>query len=262
MLPIVDKPLIQYAVEEAMEAGITQLIFVTSSNKRAIEDHFDSNYELEAKLTELARHDLLSIVQHIIPPGVSCAYIRQTQALGLGHAVLCAKNLIGNEAFAVLLADDFMENGAKNCLKDMLLQHANQTQPTSFIAVEAVPLEDSKKYGIVAVDTPTDQMGRIHKIVEKPAPEDAPSNLAVVGRYVLTPRIFHMLTKTAMDTRGEVQLTDAIAGLLQEEPVYSYPLQGRRYDCGSKLGYLQATVQTALKHPQLGKAFAAYLSTL
>lgn len=262
MLPIVDKPLIQYAVEEAIEAGITELIFVTSSGKRSIEDHFDSNYELEAKLAQLGRQDLLNMVQNIIPPGVSCVYVRQAQALGLGHAVLCAKNLIGSESFAVLLADDLMEEGAKNCLQEMLACHMQQTKPASYIAVEPVPLEESKEYGIVATDLQAGLVGRIRQIVEKPAPENAPSNLAVVGRYVLSPRIFHMLEQTAMDTRGEIQLTDAISRLLQEESVYSYPVQGKRYDCGSKLGYLQATVQHALKHPQLGQEFRAYLQGL
>jgi len=262
MLPIVDKPLIQYAVEEAVEAGITQLIFVTSSSKRAIEDHFDSNYELEAKLDQLGRQDLLSIVKNIIPPGVSCVYVRQAQPLGLGHAVLCAKNLVGDEAFAVLLADDLMEDGAESCLKEMLSRHLEKMHPSSIIAVEPISRQESKKYGIVAIDPQDESTGRINMIVEKPAPEEAPSNLAVVGRYVLTPRIFHMLEQTAIDSRGEIQLTDAISRLLQEESVYAYKLPGKRYDCGSKLGYLQATVHQALKHPNLGKEFKAYLQSL
>lgn len=262
MLPIVDKPLIQYAVDEAVSAGITELIFVTSSSKRAIEDHFDSNYELESKLEQQGRQDLLDIVKNILPTGVSCAYVRQMHPLGLGHAVLCAKHLIGNESFAVLLADDLMENGAENCLKEMLARHLDKMHPSSIIAVEHIPYEDSRKYGMVAITPEDTSFGRIHQIVEKPAPEDAPSNLAVVGRYILTPRIFEMLEKTKNDLRGEIQLTDAISKLLQEESVYSYQLEGKRYDCGSKLGYLQATVHQALKHPEVGEEFKFYLQRL
>lgn len=261
MLPIVDKPLIQYAVEEAVHSGITELIFVTSSSKRAIEDHFDSNYELESKLEQKGRYDLLDIVKGILPPHVSCAYIRQMQPLGLGHAVLCAKHLVGNEPFAVLLADDLMEDGAENCLKEMLARHLNHTRPHSIIAVEHIPRQESKKYGIVAI-APNDASNRITHIVEKPAPEDAPSNLAVVGRYLLTPRIFHMLEQTAIDKGGEIQLTDAISRLLQEEEVDAYELTGERYDCGSKLGYLKATVHYALKHPELAERFKLYLEAL
>ncbi len=259
MLPIVDKPLIQYAVEEAMMAGITELIFVTSSSKRSIEDHFDSNYELEAKLTEQGRHDLLDIIRNIIPAGVSCAYVRQTHPLGLGHAILCAKPLVSNEPFAVLLADDLIEDPAKSCLKGMLSHYNTHGCTASIIAIEPIAIEESKKYGIVDISPENKISGKISHIIEKPLPADAPSNLAVVGRYILTPRIFDMLESTQMDTRGEIQLTDAISRLLCEESVYTYRLQGKRYDCGSKLGYLQATIEQALKHPELGEEFKAYL---
>lgn len=262
MLPIVDKPLIQYAVDEAIHAGITELIFVTSSSKRAIEDHFDSNYELESKLEQQGRQDLLDIVKNILPAGVSCAYVRQTHPLGLGHAVLCAKHLIGNESFAVLLADDLMEDGAETCLKEMLSCHLDKMHPSSIIAVDHVPHQDSRKYGMLAITAEDAFSGRVTHIVEKPAPEHAPSNLGVVGRYILTPRIFQMLEETTHDARGEIQLTDAISRLLQVESVYSYQLQGKRYDCGSKLGYLQATVHQALKHPEVGEKFRQYLEAL
>lgn len=259
MLPIVDKPLIQYAVEEAVAAGINELIFVTSSSKRAIEDHFDSNYELENKLEQQGREDLLNIVRNILPAGVSCAYVRQPHSLGLGHAVLCAKNLVGNEPFAVLLADDLIEESPAGCLKQMLPYYAQDIHPVSVIAVERIPHLETRKYGIVDIHPNHEASGQISAIVEKPAPEDAPSNLAVVGRYILTPRIFTMLEQTPVDVRGEIQLTDAISRLLQYEAVYGYPVQGRRFDCGSKLGYLQATVHHALKHPELATGFKSYL---
>ncbi len=262
MLPIVDKPLIQYAVEEAIAAGITELIFVTSSSKRAIEDHFDSNYELETKLSQQGREDLLNIVKNILPAGVTCAYIRQIQPLGLGHAVLCARQLIGNEPFAVLLADDLIEDPTKSCLKAMLDRHRTYPYPSSIIAVERVPLSESRKYGIVGISSKSGDSEKISHIIEKPAPENAPSNLAVVGRYILTPRIFDILADTTADAHGEIQLTDAISRLLHKESVYMYPLQGKRYDCGSKLGYLKATVDKALQHPDLKKEFSAYLKTL
>lgn len=262
MLPIVDKPLIQYAVEEAIQAGITELIFVTNSSKRAIEDHFDSNYELEAKLEQQGNTELLNLVRGILPSGISCAYIRQAQALGLGHAVLCAKNLVGDEPFAVLLADDLMEEKQGSCLQHMVARYQQETQPSSVIAVETIPLSESKKYGIVAIDPQQKAFGRMSAIVEKPRPEEAPSNQAVVGRYILTPRIFDLLEQTAPDQRGEIQLTDAIAQLLKEQPVYTYAITGKRYDCGSKLGYLKATVENALKHPDLAQPFRAYLEQL
>lgn len=253
MLPIVDKPLIQYAVEEAMAAGITELIFVTNSSKRAIEDHFDSNYELEATLKDRGKQDLLNIVKGILPDGVSCAYIRQKSPQGLGHAVLCAKQLIMNEPFAVLLADDLIDGGNKPCLKQMVEKFAEQQ--ASIIAVEKIDPAETKKYGIVAVKNSNEDITAIDGIIEKPQPENAPSNLGVVGRYILTPAVFPLLEATHKGSGGEIQLTDAIAKLLTQEKVFAYQFKGKRYDCGSKLGYLEATVAYALKHPELADDF-------
>lgn len=252
MLPIVDKPLIQYAVEEAIEAGITQLVFVTSSTKRAIEDHFDSNFELETKLAQNGKKELLAIVREVLPKGVSCAYIRQPEALGLGHAVWCAQPVIGNEAFAVLLADDLIEN-KPGCLKQMMAVY--EKSHASVVAVQKIPMTDTHLYGVVGVDAAY----RVNKIVEKPLQKEAPSDLAVVGRYILTPKIFHHLTNITVGSGGEIQLTDAIARLLKDETVTALPFKGRRYDCGSKLGYLEATVEYALKHTELADEFKAYL---
>lgn len=252
MLPIVDKPLIQYAVEEAIAAGIEELIFVTSSSKRAIEDHFDCNYELESTLEQRGKYDLLNIVREVLPSYVSCAYIRQHNPLGLGHAILCAKNLVGNQPFAVLLADDLIEEEPQGCLKNMLDLY--QTSGSSIIAVEGIPMADTRKYGIIAAEN-----NLITSIVEKPSPEQAPSNLAVVGRYILTPAIFSMLENIGQGSGGEIQLTDGIALLLQQEKVFSHTLLGKRYDCGSKIGYLQATVHYALKHPELTQEFRGFL---
>ncbi len=253
MLPIVDKPLIQYAVEEAVAAGITELIFVTNSSKRAIEDHFDSNFELESNLIEQGKSHLLEIVRRILPEGVSCAYVRQKYPQGLGHAVLCAKQLVMNEPFAVLLADDLIDGQPSSCLQQMIdVFHKNQA---SVIAVEPVPHAETKKYGIVDLAGKTSTCEMIRGIVEKPEPSAASSNLAVVGRYILTPQIFQLLEKTAQGSGGEIQLTDAIAKLLVNEPVYALQFQGKRYDCGSKLGYLEATVAYALKHPELSREF-------
>lgn len=260
MLPIVDKPLIQYAVEEAVHAGITELIFVTNSSKRAIEDHFDSNFELEATLQERGKQDLLDIVRGILPDGVSCAYIRQKSPLGLGHAVLCARQLVMNEPFAVVLADDLIDGGSRSCLKQMMEQF--EAQQASIIAVERIAPSETKKYGIVDTATPDAPLSQLRGIIEKPDPADAPSNLGVVGRYMLTPRIFPLLEKTKKGSNGEIQLTDAIAALLLEEAVYAYQFQGKRYDCGSKLGYLEATVAFALKHPELADDFKRSLETL
>lgn len=257
MLPIVDKPLIQYAVEEAIAAGIRELIFITSCSKRAIEDHFDSNYELETKLEQRGQFELLKIVHDILPAGVSCAYVRQPKALGLGHAVLCAKNLVCNEPFAVLLADDLIKEGSQGCLHAMASLFA-KTQ-SHIIAVEHVPPEDTQKYGIVALGAEAGPHHRIVSIVEKPAPATAPSNLAVVGRYIFQPSIFKALEATEPDANGEIQLTDAISRVLAHEAAYGYYLTGKRYDCGNKLGYLQATVNYALHHPELAEAFKAYL---
>lgn len=253
MMPIVDKPLIQYAVEEAVAAGISELIFVTSSSKRAIEDHFDSNFELESSLIERGKHDLLEIVRDILPEGVSCAYIRQKSPQGLGHAVLCAKQLVGNEPFAVLLADDLIDGGKKSCLQQMIDVFAEKK--SSVIAVQKIPSTDTKKYGVIDIPQGNDKVIKIRGIVEKPDPQHAPSNLAVVGRYVLTPQIFSLLENTVVGSGGEIQLTDAIAKLLAKEDVYALQFEGKRYDCGSKLGYLEATLAFALKHPELAGDF-------
>ena len=257
MLPIVDKPLIQYAVEEAIEAGATKLVFVTGSSKRAIEDHFDTDAELEQALIESGKDELLASIRGIVPPGVACIYIRQGQPLGLGHAVLCARPAVGNEPFFVHLADDLIA-GSPGCLAQMAAEHARHSG--SVIAVETVPQENTSSYGIVAVDA-SDQ-DRITEIVEKPAPEDAPSDSAVVGRYLLAPAIFDKLEKIGQGAGGEIQLTDGIAKLLSEEAVYAYSFDGVRYDCGNKLGYLQATVAYGLEHPDTGAAFRRHLRDL
>lgn len=253
MLPIVDKPLIQYAVEEAVAAGITELIFVTSSSKRAIEDHFDSNFELESNLLERGKFDLLDVVRGILPDGVSCAYIRQKSPQGLGHAVLCAKQLVVNEPFAVLLADDLIDGGNKSCLRQMI--DVFEKNHASVVAVERIPRSETKKYGVVDVDLSKMPCAPIRGIIEKPQPDDAPSNFGVVGRYILTPQTFQLLEKTARGSGGEIQLTDAIASLLISEQVYALQFEGKRYDCGTKLGYLEATLAYALKHPELANSF-------
>lgn len=253
MMPIVDKPLIQYAVEEAVQAGIRELIFVTSSSKRAIEDHFDSNYELESSLQERGKKDLLDIVKGILPEGVSCAYIRQKSPQGLGHAVLCAKQLVMNEPFAVLLADDLIDGGSSPCLQQMV-ELFHQTQ-SSVIAVEKIDKTETKKYGVVDVENQTEKVALVKNIIEKPNPDEAPSNLGVVGRYILTPQIFNFLEQTQEGSGGEIQLTDAIAKLLRVEKVNALQFAGKRYDCGTKLGYLQATIAYALKHPELAQDF-------
>ncbi len=254
MLPIVDKPLIQYAVEEAVDAGATKLVFVTGSSKRAIEDHFDTDLELEKALTDAGKYEQLKSIQDIVPRGVSCIYIRQGEPLGLGHAVLCARPAIGNEPFFVHLADDLIA-GSPGCLSQMADEYANHGG--SVVAVETIPKENTSSYGIVAVDE--DDRDRITHIVEKPAPEDAPSNSAVVGRYLLVPEIFDKLEKIGRGAGGEIQLTDGIAELLGESPVYAYSFAGIRYDCGSKLGYLQATVAYGLRHAETGEAFREHL---
>jgi UTP--glucose-1-phosphate uridylyltransferase len=260
MLPIVDKPLIQYAVEEAIAAGITELIFVTNSSKRAIEDHFDSNFELEAALQEKGKHDLLDIVKGILPEGVSCAYIRQKSPQGLGHAVLCAKQLVMNEPFAVLLADDLIDGDDRPCLKQMVEQF-HQVK-ASIVAVQKILPSETTRYGVVDVGAAKEAFAAIRGIVEKPEIQKAPSDLGVVGRYILTPQIFSMLQETKKGSGGEIQLTDAIAQLLKQEAVYAYAFQGKRYDCGSKLGYLEATVAYALKHPELAADFKHSLGAL
>lgn len=260
MLPIVDKPLIQYAAEEAIAAGVRELIFVTSSSKRAIEDHFDKNYELESELERRGKHELLDIVQGVVPKGVSCVYVRQPEALGLGHAVLRARPVVGNNPFAVILADDLIDADSDPCLAQMSRLYTERG--CSVLGVEEVPAADTGKYGIVDVEEVGERLGRLRSIVEKPDPRAAPSRLGVVGRYILTPRIFELLESTPRGAGGEIQLTDAIARLLESEPVLAYRFQGRRYDCGSKLGYLQATVEYARKHPELGPGFEAYLRSV
>lgn len=260
MLPVVDKPLIQYAVEEAVEAGIEQLIFVTGRNKHSILDHFDKAYELEAELEAKGKDKLLQLVKDIVPPHVSCIYLRQSEALGLGHAVLCAKPVVEDEPFSVILADDLIENDSNGCVKQMVQSYEQHN--ASILAVQQVDKDETDKYGIVSLENKTDNEGFISGIVEKPAPADAPSTLAVVGRYILNPRIFHFLEKTQKGAGGEIQLTDAIADLLSNEKVYAYEFDGIRYDCGSKLGYLQANVELGMKHPEIGKEFTEYLNSL
>ena len=257
MLPIVDKPLVQYAVEEAVAAGIKQIIFVTSIGKQAIENHFDSNLELEHKLKTRNQLNLLAIVQDIVPKNISCIYLRQHEQLGLGHAVLCAKNIIDNEPFAVLLADDLIDGEGSYCLQQMLAMY--EQEPTSILAAQEVPQKDTSKYGIVALDKNNPQKNSVVSIVEKPHPDNAPSNLAVIGRYILSPRIFDHLARTESGASSEIQLTDGIAKLLAEEPVKVCRFKGTRYDCGSKFGYLQATVEYALKHPEVCTEFTKYL---
>src|SRR5512145_3138473 len=256
MLPVVDKPLIQYAVEEAVAAGITEMIFVTGRGKRAIEDHFDRAVELEAELAERGRKDLLEIVRNIIPRRVSCTYVRQAQALGLGHAVLCAQPVVGDAPFAVVLADDLIDSDPQ-VLKQMT--QIFERRGCSVVAVENVAREETRRYGIVALNRGSRPPHRIAGIVEKPEPQNAPSTLGVVGRYLLTPRIFHHLRRVKPGSGGEIQLTDGIAALLREEDVLAHEFDGVRYDCGSKLGYLKANIELALRHPEVGEALRRYL---
>ena len=262
MLPVVDKPLIQYAVEEAYSAGIRHMIFVTGRNKRAIEDHFDTAYELESELEKSEKHALLELVRSVQPDDMNCAFVRQPRSLGLGHAVLCAEQLIGDEPFAVLLADDLMMGpaGGPSVLAQMATQFVQVQQ--SIVAVQEVPDEHTRRYGIVAVDAATDahpNLMKLHGIVEKPAPDAAPSRMGVAGRYILTPAIFEHIRNQASGVGGEIQLTDGIAGLMLQENVYAFQYEGKRYDCGSKEGFLQATVELALQHPEIGQHFRAYL---
>ncbi len=260
MLPIVDKPLIQYAVEEAIAAGIEVLVFITGRSKRAISDHFDKAYELENELELRGKTEILKIVQNIIPPNVTCVHIRQAEALGLGHAVSRAKAVIGDEAFAVILADDLIDDNGAGCLNQMV-QIFKEWQ-CSVLGVERIDPTETQSYGIVRASSIGNSLGRVEEIVEKPKPEKAPSNLAVVGRYILTPAIFDKLDQVTRGAGGEIQLTDAIALLLKEQAVLSYEFHGRRYDCGSKLGYLIATVEQGLKHDELKEEFKAYLQSL
>ncbi len=259
MLPVVDKPLIQYAVEEAVAAGITELIFITGRSKRAIEDHFDRAFEVEAELASRGKEALLKTVREIVPPHVKCIYLRQPQALGLGHAVLCAEPVVGDQPFAVILADDLI-HGEPPVMQQMV--DVFKIEQCSLLGVQRVVRADTRQYGIVA---PGARRGRLHQvksIVEKPHPSKAPSTMAVVGRYVLTPRIFHHLENVQAGAGGEIQLTDAIAALLAEERVMAYPFEGTRYDCGSKLGYLKANVAYGLRHPEVAREFAAHLASL
>ncbi|MGH8853133.1 MAG: UTP--glucose-1-phosphate uridylyltransferase GalU [Telluria sp.] len=262
MLPIVDKPLIQYAVEEAVAAGITEMVFITGRNKRAIEDHFDKAYELEAELEAAGKQALLDAVRGVIPKNVNCIYIRQSAPLGLGHAVLCARPVVGNEPFAVLLADDFMDTdpGQKPVLAQMTELYAYER--SSILAVQDVPRAHTRQYGIVSATSYRPGLELVSDIVEKPQPELAPSTLAVVGRYVLSGSIFGYLEHLGTGAGGEIQLTDGIAALMQSERVLAYRYAGQRYDCGSKLGYLKATTAIGLKHPETAEGFRAFLAEL
>jgi len=259
MLPVVDKPLIQYAVEEAYAAGVREMIFVTGRHKRPIEDHFDMTYELEVALERAHKQELLDVVRGVKPDDMECIYVRQAQALGLGHAVLCAQRLVGNQPFAVLLADDLMV-GSPPVLAQMVEQYAEWR--ASIIAMQEVPAEHTRRYGIVAGTEVNDRVIDITRIVEKPAPADAPSLLGVAGRYILTPGVFHEIATQQRGVGGEIQLTDGIASLLRREKVFAYRYEGKRYDCGSKEGFLEANVELALAHRELGPGFRAYLKTL
>jgi UTP--glucose-1-phosphate uridylyltransferase len=259
MLPVVDKPLIQYAVEEAYAAGVREMIFVTGRHKRPIEDHFDMTFELEVALEQAGKEELLHVVRTVKPDDMDCIYVRQAQALGLGHAVLCGQKLIGNEPFAVLLADDLMV-GTPPVLAQMVEQFKEWR--ASILAVQEVPAEHTQRYGIVAGTQVNDRLVNIERMVEKPKPADAPSRLGVAGRYILTPGVFHEIASQKRGVGGEIQLTDGIAGLLRREKVFAYRYEGRRYDCGSKEGFLQANVELALTHPQLGAGFREYLKAL
>lgn len=259
MLPVVDKPLIQYAVEEALAAGIKEMVFVTGRSKRSIEDHFDKAYELENELELRGKSEMLSYVRSLMPSDMKCVYIRQPEALGLGHAVLCAQPVVGHEPFAVLLADDLLD-GEPAVMRQMV--DVYDYYKCSVLGVQNVPREDTRSYGIVDSRPLKDDLEAVQAIVEKPKPEEAPSTLAVVGRYVLTPRIFHHLSLLGKGAGGEIQLTDGIAALMKEEQVLAYRYSGKRYDCGSKIGYLEATLAMARKHPEVGVQFEQLLQTI
>ena len=259
MLPVVDKPLIQYAVEEAYAAGVREMIFVTGRHKRPIEDHFDMTLELEVALEQAGKNELLEVVHSVKPDDMQCIYVRQAQALGLGHAVLCGRRLVGNEPFAVLLADDLMV-GSKPILAQMVEQF--EEWRASIIAVQEVPPDQTRRYGIVAGTPVNERMLDVSRIVEKPSADEAPSLLGVAGRYILTPGVFHEIANQQRGVGGEIQLTDGIAGLLRREKVFAYTYEGKRYDCGSKDGFLQANVELALAHPEVGAGFRRYLQSL
>ncbi|MBE7369431.1 UTP--glucose-1-phosphate uridylyltransferase GalU [Ramlibacter pallidus] len=262
MLPVVDKPLIQYAVEEAYEAGIRHMIFVTGRNKRAIEDHFDTAYELESELEAGGKEELLEMVRTLAPADMDCSYVRQPRSLGLGHAVLCARHIVRNDPFAVLLADDLMigNEGGPGVLTQMV--DVFMRVQSSVLAVQEVPLEHVKRYGIVAGEPAGERLVKVSQMVEKPSPEKAPSRLGVAGRYILTPSVFDRIENQPRGSGGEIQLTDGIAQLIATEGVYAYRYEGKRYDCGSKQGFLEASVDFALKHPEVGASFREYLSGL
>jgi len=260
MLPVVDKPIIQYAVEEALEAGITDLVFVTGRTKRAIEDHFDRSPELESALEQRSKTSILEQMVSILPAEANCIYIRQPEPLGLGHAVLCARPAVGDEPFAVLLPDDLIHHPEGGCIAQMTRRFEHDG--CSMVAVEDVRAHLTNQYGIVCVDDPADLISRIHAIIEKPNPSEAPSRLGVVGRYILTPMIFNMLKRTERGAGGEIQLTDAISSLLKIERVNSFRFAGRRYDCGNKLGFLEATVHLALEREDLSGPFREILKDL
>ena len=259
MLPVVDKPLIQYAVEEAMQSGITELIFVTGRNKRSIEDHFDKNVELEASLMASNKSLLLESIRSIIPSHVKCIYTRQSEPLGLGHAVLQAKTIINDEPFAVLLADD-LTDAKTPVLKQLISQH--QKEQASVIAIEDIPKDKTIQYGIVDVSTSKDNLYKINSIVEKPQPKDAPSTLGVIGRYVFNPEIFDCLEKIKPGKGGEIQLTDAIQTLLSQQSIFAYQFEGKRYDCGDKLGFMKANIEFSKRHPEIGKEFIEFLKSI
>ena len=262
MLPVVDKPLIQYAVEEAYAAGVRHMIFVTGRSKRAIEDHFDTAYELENELEYANKEELLALVRSVQPDDMVCTYVRQNRMLGLGHAVLCAEPLVGNEPFAVLLADDLMIGQAQGPSVLTQMATAFRQQGRSILAVQEVPLDQTRRYGIVAGESAGKQLIRVEQIVEKPRPDQAPSRMGVAGRYILTPGIFNEIRNQPTGVGGEIQLTDAIARLMTREAVYAFQYEGKRYDCGSKEGFLEATVELALQHPQVGESFRQYLKGL
>ena len=261
MLPVVDKPLIQYAVEEAVAAGITELVFITGRTKRSITDHFDKAYELETELEKNGKINQLKIVRNIIPEGVTCIYIRQAEPLGLGHAILCAKPVIGDEPFAVILPDDLIDDGSRGVIKQMIDEY--QQEKSSVIAVQNILKEDTSKYGIVEiVSTTHESLSKINSIIEKPEPDIALSTLGVVGRYVLSHEIFKYLEQISRGAGNEIQLTDAISLLLEDESVFAYEFEGARYDCGSKLGYMQACIEYALKDPDIKDQFYSYLKKI